>query len=153
LADWYHQPAEAAFADKSILAPTPDSILINNKGRYVGGPASDLAVIGVTSGKRYRFRLVNMSCQTYLTVSIDGHNMTIIEADGQAHQPLVVDSLTIFAGQRYSIIVNANQAVGNYCKSTHTLESASSNSDFCLKGSELFPAPLSTTSRVRMISA
>jgi FtsP/CotA-like multicopper oxidase with cupredoxin domain len=57
-----------------------------------------------------------VSCQTYLTISIDGHTFTVIEADGVEHQPLEVDSLTIFDGQRYSIIVNANQTVGNYCK-------------------------------------
>jgi len=34
--------------------------------------------------------------------------------NGIEHQPLDVDSLTIFAGQRYSIIVNANQTAGNY---------------------------------------
>lgn len=42
--------------------------------------------------------------------------MTIIEADGVETQPLTVDSLTIFAAQRYSIIVNADQAVDNYCE-------------------------------------
>ena len=54
LADWYHETAEVAFADKTILAPTPDSVLINGLGRYVGGPSSDLAVINVTEGSRYR---------------------------------------------------------------------------------------------------
>ena|ERR1700761_227394 len=94
---------------------TPDSVLINGLGRFVGS-TSDLAVISVTQGKRYRFRLVNLSCLTYFTVSLDGHNFTVIEADGNEHQPLVVDSLTIFAGQRYSIIVEANQTIDNYCE-------------------------------------
>jgi iron transport multicopper oxidase len=40
--------------------------------------------------------------------------MTIIEADGNLHQPLSVDSLTIYAGQRYSVVVIANQNIGNY---------------------------------------
>lgn len=31
--------------------------------------------------------------------------MTIIEADGQNTQPLVVDSLQIYAAQRYSFVV------------------------------------------------
>ena len=31
--------------------------------------------------------------------SIDGHNMTIIEADGVETEPLTVDSLNIFAGE------------------------------------------------------
>jgi iron transport multicopper oxidase len=40
--------------------------------------------------------------------------MTIIEADGISVEPLVVDSLTIFASQRYSFILTANATVGNY---------------------------------------
>ncbi|KAG6855838.1 hypothetical protein H0H87_010357 [Tephrocybe sp. NHM501043] len=39
---------------------------------------------------------------------------TIIEVDGVNHSPLVVDSIQIFAGQRYSVVVNANQEKGNY---------------------------------------
>ena len=46
----------------------------------------------------YRFRLVSISCDPAFTFSIDGHTMTVIEVDGNNVQPLVVDSLTIFAG-------------------------------------------------------
>ncbi|KAF8959648.1 Cupredoxin [Flammula alnicola] len=41
-------------------------------------------------------------------------NLTIIEVDGQNVQPLVVDSIQIYAGQRYSFILNANQTLSNY---------------------------------------
>lgn len=41
--------------------------------------------------------------------------MTVIEADGIETQPILVDSLTIYAAQRYSVIVHANQPIGNYC--------------------------------------
>jgi iron transport multicopper oxidase len=88
--------------------------LINGQGRYSGGPALDLAVISVTQGKRYRFRLVSISCDPNFTFSIDNHTMTVIEADGQSTEPLVVDSIQIFAGQRYSFVLNANQSVDNY---------------------------------------
>ncbi|KZS86599.1 laccase [Sistotremastrum niveocremeum HHB9708] len=115
IGDWYHQTAETAFADPTIIAPTPDSVVINGKARYAGGPNTPLSVIGpVIHGKRYRFRLINISCLTYFTIQLDGHTMTVIEADGQAHQPYNVDSLVIFPGQRYSVIVTANQAIGNY---------------------------------------
>jgi iron transport multicopper oxidase len=40
--------------------------------------------------------------------------MTIIEADGVATQPQPVDFIQIFAGQRYSFILEANQSVSNY---------------------------------------
>ena len=40
--------------------------------------------------------------------------MTIIEVDGIAHQPYTVDQLDIFAAQRYSFVLTANQPVKNY---------------------------------------
>ncbi|KAJ3485885.1 hypothetical protein NLI96_g4634 [Meripilus lineatus] len=109
LADWYH-----TLARLGPRFPTPDSTLINGLGRYHNGPASELAVITVETGKRYRFRLVSISCDPNFTFSIDGHDMTVIEADGINHDPVTVDSIQIFVGQRYSFVLNANQPVGNY---------------------------------------
>lgn len=109
LADWYHTPAPSAGA-----FPTPDSTLINGLGRYAGGPSSDISVITVEQGKRYRFRLLALVCHPNYVFSIDSHTFTVIEADGVATEPLVVDSVKIFAAQRYSIIMTANQTVDNY---------------------------------------
>ncbi|KAG6898927.1 Acyl-coenzyme A oxidase 2 [Termitomyces sp. T159_Od127] len=39
---------------------------------------------------------------------------TIIEVDGINVQPLTVDSIQIFAGQRYSFVLNADQSIDNY---------------------------------------
>ncbi|KAG2069767.1 laccase [Suillus decipiens] len=111
LSDWYH--AEATVL-RYVIGNVADSTLINGLGRYVGGPASDLAVISVEQGKRYRFRLVGMTCDSNFQFSIDGHSMTVIEADGQLTEPLVVDQLQILAGQRYSVVVAADQPVDNY---------------------------------------
>ena len=47
-----------------------------------------------------------MACDPNYTFQIDGHNMTIIEADGQNTEPLLVDQIQIFAGQRYSFVVS-----------------------------------------------
>ncbi|EIN05369.1 laccase 1 [Punctularia strigosozonata HHB-11173 SS5] len=110
LADWYHALAP------TIAVGVADSTLINGLGRYggAGGSSSDLAVVSVTQGKRYRFRLVSISCDPSFTFQIDGHNFTIIEADGINTQPLVVDQLQIFAAQRYSLVLSADQPVDNY---------------------------------------
>lgn len=89
-------------------------MLINGRGRYPLGPATPLSVFNVEFGKRYRFRLVAMSWDTYFTFSIDGHNMTVIEADGVNTEPLIVDSILIHAGQRYSFVLVANQKIGNF---------------------------------------
>ncbi|KAJ7465648.1 laccase [Mycena latifolia] len=96
LADWYHYPAPAS---PKTSGPVFNSTLINGLGRYADGPLSPLAVLNVARGKRYRFRLVSMSCDPSWIFSIDA---------------LIVDSLEIFAGQRYSFILDANQPVSNY---------------------------------------
>lgn len=91
-----------------------DATLINGKGRYVGGPAVDLSVINVRPNKRYRFRLIGMSCDPEFIFQIDGHKFTVIEADAENTQPLLVDSINIHSGQRYSVVMKADQPVGNY---------------------------------------
>ncbi|KAJ7159025.1 laccase 2 precursor [Mycena crocata] len=111
LADWYHylSPQSPKQAPNAF-----NSTLINGLGRYEGGPLTKLAVISVALGKRYRFRLVSISCDPNWIFSIDGHSMTIIEVDSVNHKPLTVDSIQIFAGQRYSFVLTANQKVNNY---------------------------------------
>ncbi|KAG1856238.1 laccase [Suillus tomentosus] len=111
LADWYHTVAPVL---GHIIGTNAFSILINGLGRYPGGPLSDLAVVSIEYGKRYRLRLIAMSCDPTFTFSIDNHNLTVIEADGELTQPLLVDSLPILAGQRYSVVLVANQPVDNY---------------------------------------
>nr|BAI66142.1 laccase [Pleurotus salmoneostramineus] len=109
LEDWYH-----IVAPQNAAIPTPDSTLINGKGRYAGGPTAPLSIINVRRNRRYRMRLVSLSCDPNWTFSIDDHTMTIIEVDAVNVEPLTVDSIQIFAGQRYSFVLHANQPVNNY---------------------------------------
>ena len=46
--------------------------------------------------------------------------MTVIEDEGVNTQPLVVDQMQLFTGQRVSVVLNADQPVDNYCKSLTT---------------------------------
>ncbi|KAI0362882.1 Cu-oxidase-domain-containing protein, partial [Pilatotrama ljubarskyi] len=109
LADWYRLAAKVG-----AKFPLSSSTLINGRGRSNGTVWADLAVIEVEQGKRYRFRLVSMSCDPNYMFSIDEHDMTVIEVDGVNSKPLTVDSLQIFAAQRYSFVLDANQPVDNY---------------------------------------
>ncbi|KAG2144577.1 laccase, partial [Suillus clintonianus] len=112
LSDWYHDPTTVL---NKIIGPiTYNSTLINGLGRYPGGPQSPLSVINVEQGKRYRFRIIGLSCDPSFNFTIDGHPMTIIEADGIETVPETVDLLPVYAGQRYSVVVHANQSVDNY---------------------------------------
>nr|AFA35114.1 laccase [Flammulina velutipes] len=117
LADWYHLPSiglTEKYLEKTFREPVADSGLINGKGRFEGGPKVQWARINVVAGKRYRFRCINISGYGEFEFSIEGHDMTIIEVDGVSHEPLRVDSFEIYAGQRYSFVLNANQRVDNY---------------------------------------
>ncbi|KAG0702905.1 laccase [Suillus ampliporus] len=111
LADWYHVVAPVL---NHFVGVVNNSTLINGLGRYQGGPNSELAVVNVEYGKRYRLRLIAISCAPNFAFSIDNHNLTVIEADGELTEPLLVDSLQILPGQRYSAVLNANQPVDNY---------------------------------------
>ncbi|KAJ3842988.1 laccase 1 AVT [Lentinula raphanica] len=112
IADWFHNTSTELIA--AAVAPPADATLINGKGRYLGGPAVPLAVINVQQGKRYRFRLISIACDANHMFSIDNHKLTIIEVDGENHEPTTVDSIQIFPGQRYSFVLDASQPVDNY---------------------------------------
>ncbi|KAJ3885618.1 laccase 1 [Lentinula edodes] len=117
LADWYVVSPETDYvpAPQAGAVPTSDATLINGLGRSVNGPAdAPFAVVNVVQGSRYRFRLVSISCDPNFLFSIDGHTFTVIEADGVNHEPIVADSIQIFAAQRYSFILTANQTADNY---------------------------------------
>lgn len=111
IADWYHIVSPIL---RHIIGVRPDSTLINGLGRYISGPKSELAVVNVEYGKRYRLRLAGMSCDPSFKFSIDRHNLTVIETDGHLIGPLLVDSLQSFARQRYSIVLIADKPVNNY---------------------------------------
>ncbi|KAH7927346.1 laccase [Leucogyrophana mollusca] len=112
LADWYHVPSPILNNVKGAVIP--NATLINGLGRYAGGPSSPLSVINVEQGKRYRFRIIGLSCHPWFNFTIDGHNMTIIETDGVETEPVEVSSLAVYASQRYSVVVTANRPVDNY---------------------------------------
>ena len=59
----------------------------------------DLAVVPVTQGEEYRLRAVGMTTEASLIFSIDNHTFTVIGVDGVNNEPIVVDSLQVFAGE------------------------------------------------------
>ncbi|KAF5345415.1 hypothetical protein D9756_010969 [Leucocoprinus leucothites] len=113
LSEWYHVFAPREMTNFSSLESS-HSGLINGKGRFNGGPLVPYAVVNVEQGKRYRLRIFALSCRPFFTFSIDGHNITFIEADGIEHDPVEFHSVDIYAAQRISAVLNANQPVGNY---------------------------------------
>lgn len=71
-------------------------------------------VTTLKKNKKHRLRLINTGIDNNFHISIDGHNFTVITSDFVPIKPYVTNSVSINIGQRYDIIINANQAVGNY---------------------------------------
>ncbi|KAJ7164376.1 putative laccase 1d precursor [Mycena filopes] len=116
LGEWYHvlAPAGQDSFFKTGIVPVQDSGLINGKGRYVGGPLVPYAVITVKQGLRYRFRVFSISCRPFMTLSFDNHTFDVMELDGVEHDPVPFQNADVYAAQRISVILHANQSVSNY---------------------------------------
>ena len=64
--------------------------------------------IRLKEGERVRLRLVNPSSATTYHLALAGHRLTVTHADGRPVEPMTVDSLRIGMGERYDVIVEAN---------------------------------------------
>ncbi|KAF8889856.1 Cupredoxin [Infundibulicybe gibba] len=134
IGDWWHDPSVSILAEylETGISPTPDSGTFNGVGRFPGGPATPFFVQNVQQGKRYRFRIINISAFSLFSLSVDQHNITIIEADGVEVRPIIVNEIDILAGQRYSAVLLANQPVGNYWINTPYFAGCVSNESMTL---------------------
>lgn len=94
------QPADNALINGTMISPS------ENTGTY--------ARTTLQPGKIHRLRLINTSADNHFKVHLDSHTMTIIQADFVAIQPQIVDWLFIGIGQRYDVLITANETVSNY---------------------------------------
>lgn len=85
-----------------FVVPPYAALLIN------GRPPDDPDVLEVRRGERIRLRLINPSGATTYRVAAGGHRMTVTHADGQPAEPVTVDSLVVSMGERYDVVVEAD---------------------------------------------
>ncbi|WOL19407.1 hypothetical protein Cni_G28205 [Canna indica] len=115
LNDWWHQ---STYEQATGLA---SSILINGRGRFncsVAGagevcnatnPECSPSVLTVVPGKTYRLRIASITSLSALNFEVEGHNMTVVEADGHYVRPFVVKNLNIYSGETYSVLITADR--------------------------------------------
>lgn len=117
--DWYYltafQTASIAQANTQQAKPPPpgDNILIGGTNKDATGKGKYWEA-KVTKGKKYRLRLINTSADANIRVSIDNHQLQVITADFVPVKSVFKDSVMLAIGQRYDVIVTANQPVGNF---------------------------------------
>ncbi|XP_019183605.1 PREDICTED: L-ascorbate oxidase-like isoform X1 [Ipomoea nil] len=128
LTDWYHKTTYEQATGLALPAPNftwvgePQSLLIHGRGKFnCSSASSDAAVCEATNpqcspysmtvvpGKVYRLRIGSLTALSALSFEIEGHNMTLVEADGHYVDPFVVKNLFIYSGETYSVLVKADQ--------------------------------------------
>nr|XP_045582741.1 laccase-4-like isoform X1 [Procambarus clarkii] len=99
----------------------PYNLLINGRGKYTKFERDGLEVYTpvqeyiVKLGRRYRFRALSNSIQNCpIVISIDNHTLVPISTDGSPIQPVEVESLTIYGGERWDFVVNASEDIATY---------------------------------------
>ncbi|CAL1684661.1 unnamed protein product [Lasius platythorax] len=120
ISDWMHELALSRSPGRlhDTKFQNPDSFLINGKGRYQdpgSGIVTNTEVFRVKRNQRYRFRMVNAFCTTCSSLlTVEGHNLTIIAADGVPVKPIVVNSIISVSAERYDFVINTNNRVDSY---------------------------------------
>ncbi|XP_043708069.1 L-ascorbate oxidase [Telopea speciosissima] len=129
LNDWYHKSTYEQAAGLSskpfVWVGEPESLLIQGRGRYncsllssssleaglcnATNPECSPYVLTVVPGKTYRLRISSLTSLSALNFEIEGHNMTVVESDGNYVEPFVIKNLNIYSGETYSVLVKADQ--------------------------------------------
>ncbi|KAF2837587.1 multicopper oxidase [Patellaria atrata CBS 101060] len=94
---------------------TVDSILI---ARILGGNITDAVgehtVFDYVPGKRYLLRVINVAIQSTFKFFIGGHKFKVISTDFSPIVPYDGEILNVNIGQRYNLIIEADQPINNY---------------------------------------
>ena len=115
ISDLFYGTAAGAYDWISHVGPGGSkNYLLNGKNTDANNDAGEHALWQVQPGKKHLFRLVNSAAQNMFSVHFDGHTMEVIAVDFVPIKPYTTEWLNIGIGQRYDVIITANQPSGNY---------------------------------------
>lgn len=123
LSEWWHTDRgqfEAYYLSTNFTKIfEADTFLINGLGIFDSGIDLDsyckgYAIIPVHPNKVYRIRVIGAMTFRTLGFAIAGHQMIVIEVDGDYVKPYDVDYLEVSAGQRFSVLIITNQTSDDY---------------------------------------
>eukprot|EP00808_Paulinella_micropora_P020846 g8389.t1 len=85
-------------------------------GQYGNGSAAyPFPVLEVAPDTCYRLRIINMGGSVEnLLFTAAGHQLTLLAVDGEDVSPIPVQGLNIHNGERYDVLLCADQTPGNY---------------------------------------
>ncbi|XP_057813004.2 L-ascorbate oxidase [Cryptomeria japonica] len=123
LNDWWHkstyEQAVGLSSNPFVWVGEPQSLLIEGRGKFNCSATSKSCnatntqcspyVLPVQPGNTYRLRIASVASLSALNFLIQGHKMTVVEADGHYVEPFEVDNLDVYSGEAYSVLITANQ--------------------------------------------
>ncbi|KAK7973066.1 hypothetical protein PG988_007200, partial [Apiospora saccharicola] len=127
--DWPHVTAWETWKTYqnrvALVQPVAVNGLISGKNPYDCRGSHDLACVGgnqtagrfevrFKKGLKYRFRIIGAQSDGYMKFAIDGHQLTVIAADLVPLRPYKTDGVILASGQRYDVVVEADQPIDNY---------------------------------------
>lgn len=118
----FNSPDRRGFSFDGVELTVMDywSGLINGRGRK-GNNTAPLTIFEVTQGNLNRFHIVMASGEFAYRVSIDQHELTVIESDGNPVKPTKFESVIVFPGETYVVEFQTNQSPGRYWIRAETL--------------------------------
>ncbi|KAJ4431325.1 hypothetical protein ANN_19922 [Periplaneta americana] len=117
ISDWFHVSADDHFPGLRThdAGQDPDAFLINGQGRDPKSTETPLAVFRVSHGRKYRFRIIGGTCGVCpVQLTIESHSMTLIATDGNSVKPIRIDSVVLYAGDRFDVVVEASEPLSSY---------------------------------------
>ncbi|KAF2640242.1 hypothetical protein P280DRAFT_428127 [Massarina eburnea CBS 473.64] len=113
LNDWTWQTSDEKYNFAETNGPfSLDNGLINGKNTW--GDGGSRYENNFESGKSYRLRIVNAAIDTHFKFALDGHSFKVIAMDFVPIVPFDATVLDITMGQRYDIIIEADQDATDY---------------------------------------
>jgi L-ascorbate oxidase len=101
---------EGLTANPFVWSGDTNGVLVNGLGVSNTVTSSDkcpLATITVQPGKTYRFRFIGATALSFVSLAFEGHNLSIIEADGGYTKPVSTSFMQVGSGQRYSALLRS----------------------------------------------
>ncbi|KAJ0266514.1 L-ascorbate oxidase [Hirschfeldia incana] len=130
LSDWWHQGSHAQELYLSSRPMRwigePQSLLINGRGQFNCSLAAYFnkgglkecrfkdndecapTILRVEPLKVYRLRIASTTALASLNLAVEGHQLEVVEADGNYVAPFTVNDIDIYSGETYSVLLRTH---------------------------------------------
>ena len=95
-------------------AQTADNYIVNGMNSKPDGSGGERAQFKFTPGKKHLMRFVNTAVDGLFKIQLDGHKLLVIANDNTPIVPYYTTELSIGIGERYDVVIEADQSASAY---------------------------------------